>query len=161
MLIYIKTQNNVEKQNDFITNGNRIHRVYHQFHNWLIKTYGKDLYGEWVVNTIDLGNGKKKKLKYRNFNENEFNSRLVGYEVIENVERYIKRYCKEIKIVHCDDHYNSGSIILLIPHIEHGITVMFIPQCTSIQNTLFLYENHYKDLIKGLEKTKYVYKNTR
>ena len=120
-----------------------------------------DLYGEWITNSIDLDNGKKKKLKYRSFNENEFNKRLVGYEVIENVERYIKRYCKEIKIVYCDDSYHSGSIILLIPHINHGITTMFIPQCTSIQNSFFLYGNHFNFLIKELEKMKYVYKNMK
>jgi len=147
----------MKKQNDMITRAEKIHRVYHQFNKWLIKTYGEDLYGEWVINSITMTNGRKKKLKYRSFSENEFNRRLVGYEVIDNVENYIKRYCKEIKIVHCDDSYHSGSIILLIPHINHGITTMFIPQCTSIQNSFFLYGNHYDDLIKGLEELKYVY----
>lgn len=151
----------MKKQNDIVTRTNEIHRVYHQFHNWLVKTYGENLHGEWVINYITQANGKKKKLKYRSFNENEFNRRLVGYEVIENVERYVKRYCKEIQIVRVDDSYHAGSIILLIPHINHGITTMFIPQCTSIQNSFFLYGSDFNELIKGLEKLKYVYKKRK
>ena len=49
-------------------------------------------------------------------------------------------------------------VLLLIPHINHGVTVMFIPQCTTIQNRFFLYGEDYKELINGLEKMKYVYK---
>mgnify|MGYP001768361592 CR=1 FL=1 len=146
------------RTNNLIENAKSVHKVYHQFQNWLAKTYGKDLYSKWIVNTVTLSDGTKKKLRYRNFNEYELNKRLVGYEVIENIERYIKRYCKEIKIIRCDDSYYSGSILLLIPHINHGVTVMFIPQCTTIQNRFFLYGEDYKELINGLEKMKYVYK---
>lgn len=28
------------------------HRVWHQFHDWLIRTFGKDLYGEWQTMKI-------------------------------------------------------------------------------------------------------------
>lgn len=146
-------------RNDNITEKvNTTHRVYHRFHNWLIKNYGKDLYSKWVVNTLTLADGTKKRLRYRSFNDYELSRRLVGYEVIENIERYVKRYCKDIKIVYCDDSYYSGSIILLIPHVNHGITVMFIPQCTSVQNELFLYDGHYKLLMEKLDEMKYVYK---
>lgn len=145
------------KNNNMLERAKEIHRVYHKFYNWLIKKYGMDLYGDWIINTIQLQDGKTKKLKYRNFNENEFNKRLVGNEVIEDIERYVKRYCKEIKIVHCDDSYHSGSILLLIPHITHGVTVMFIPQCTTIQNNFFLYHGHYKMLMKELKNMENVY----
>ena len=88
------------KNNNMLERAKEIHRVYHKFYNWLIKKYGMDLYGDWIINTIQLQDGKTKKLKYRNFNENEFNKRLVGNEVIEDIERYVKRYCKEIGRAH-------------------------------------------------------------
>jgi len=137
----------------------KIHRIWHKFDKWLTKTYGSDLYGEWVRNKIKLPNRKVKTLKYRHFNEMEFTKRLCGYEVMERIERYVKTHCKEIKIVYCDDETYSSSMILLIPHPEHGITVMFIPQNTSIQNRFFLYGNHFKMLEEEMEKMKYVYDN--
>lgn len=129
------------------------HETWHKFSNWLIKTYGKDLHGEWQY--LDK---KNKKYKYRSFDDIELARRLIGYEVMSRVESYCKRYCPEIKILRCDDAYHAGSIILLIPHPKMGITFMFIPQCTSIQNQLFLYENHCNILIKALTELKYVYR---
>lgn len=89
----------------------------------------------------------------------ELSRRLVGYDVMCKVEKFIKRYCPEIKIIGCDDSVYSGSYILLIPHPNHGITLMFIPQCTTIQNQFFLYEGHYNQLIKALEEMKNIYEN--
>lgn len=131
---------------------NTAHKIWHRFSDWLIKTYGKDLHGEWQY--MEIG---KKRIRYRSFDEYELNRRLVGYEVIERIERYVKRYCPEIRVVRCDDSVYAGSDILLIPHPRHGITMMFIPQCTGVQNQMFLYENHYKMLLKELKKMWYVY----
>jgi len=136
------------------------HRVWHKFSDWLIKKYGKDLYSDWKFMEFKDNEGKKKKIKYRNFNEYELSRRLIGYEVMKDIERYTKRYCTEIKIVYCDDSYHAGSYILLIPHPKMGITVMFIPQCTGTQNEFFLYDNHFKMLMDELNKMKYVYKNS-
>lgn len=136
------------------------HAVWHKFYDWAVKTFGKDLHGEWQ--TLELKHpktGKVKKIRHRSFNDWELSKRLVGYEAMVKVERFIKRSCPEIKIVRCDDSYYAGSYILLIPHPKHGITMMFIPQCTSIQNQMFLYDNHYKMLMKELAKMKTVYKN--
>ncbi len=41
--------------------------------------------------------------------------------------------------------------------IENGITMLFVPQSTTIQNQFFLYDNHYKDLMKALKEMKEVY----
>jgi len=79
--------------------------------------------------------------------------------VICKIEKYIKSHCSEIRIIRCDDESYSGSILLLIPHPNHGITVMFIPQCTSIQNQFFLYSGHFKQLLQNLSEMKEIYSN--
>lgn len=126
------------------------HEVYHKFGKWLTKHYGEDLYGEWqyIAGT---------KFKYRFLDEEKLSKRLVGYDVMYKVERYVKRYLPEIKVIHCDDAVYSSSIILLIPHPTHGITIMFIPNCTDIQNQFFLYENHFINLMSALSSMSGVY----
>jgi hypothetical protein len=136
---------------------NKTHQVWYKFANWMIKTYGKDLHGEWQYMQGMDAKGKKFKYKYRSFNDLELSRRLVGYEAITKVEKFIKRYCPEIKIISCDDSVYSGSLILLIPHPNHGISVIFIPQCTDTQNQFFLYKSHYKELMKGLKEMASVY----
>lgn len=137
------------------------HATWHKFYDWVIKTYGSDLHGKWEYLKIKDKFGKvAKKIKHRSFNEWELSKRLVGYEVMCKMERFINRCCPEIKIIRCDDSLYAGSFILLIPHPKHGITMMFIPQCTSIQNQMFLYESHYQMLMKELSKMKTVYKNS-
>jgi len=137
----------------------RMHKVWHQFYGWLMKTYGKDLHSESCEVFVD-NDGKKKKFKYKHFNDFELSQRLGGPDVVESVENYVKKYCPEIKIVRCDDAIYSGSIILLIPHPKHGITVMFIPQQSDIQNQFFLYLGHYEKLMEELKKMKKVYEGS-
>lgn len=134
------------------------HKIWHKFQKFITKTYGKDLYGEEIVNEFVDANGKKRKFKYRNFNEVELSRRLVGYEVMERIEKYIKKSIPEIKIVRCDDSYHAGSDLLLVPHPGHGITIIFIPQLTGVQNQFFLYEGHYKMLMSALKEMSGVYK---
>jgi hypothetical protein len=128
------------------------HGVWHKFSNWLIKTYGQDLHGEWLY--LDNIN---KKYKYRLFDDAKLAKRLVGYDVMSRVESYCKRYCPEIKILSCDDSVHASSTLLLIPHPTMGITVIFIPQCTGIQNQFFLYKRHCENLIDALTEMKQVY----
>lgn len=109
----------------------KYHKVWHQFSNWLEISYGSD-----------------------------YSNKLYGYDVITKVENYINRYCKQIKIIYCDDAVYASSIILLIPHPTHGITMIFIPQCSGNQNQLFLYGNHYDRLMEELGKMKKVYKDS-
>ena len=146
-----------ESLDKMFAHSKEIHRIWHKFDKWITNAYGSDLYGDWIRNKIKTTEGKTKTLKYRHFDETEFAKRLCRYEVIERIERYVKTHCKEIKIVYCDDETYSSSIILLIPHPMHGITVMFIPQNTSIQNRFFLYGNHFRMLQEELDKMKSVY----
>lgn len=133
------------------------HQIWHKFSNWMVKTFGKDLHGEWEFMEGTGANGKKFKLKHRSFNDLELSRRLTGYEAMCKVEKFVKRSCLEIKIIRCDDSIYAGSDILLIPHPNHGITVIFIPQCTTIQNQFFLYKNHHKELVKALKEMETVY----
>lgn len=142
---------------DEFKEGKTSHQVWHKFSNWLVKTFGKDLHGEWEFIEGIGANGKKFKIKHRSFNELELSRRLVGYEVMRKVERYIKKYCPEIRIIRCDDSLYAGSDILLIPHPNHGITIIFIPQCTTIQNQFFLYKSHHNELVKALKEMSSVY----
>jgi len=135
----------------------KTHKIWHKFSNWMIKTFGKDLHGEWEFIEGIGANGKKFKIKHRSFDELELSRRLVGNEVMCKVEKFVKRCCPEIKIIRCDDSIYASSNILLIPHPNHGITVIFIPQCTTVQNQFFLYQKHHKELIKSLKEMGNVY----
>lgn len=134
-----------------------IHQIWHKFSNWLVKTFGKDLHGDWQYMEIVGSNGKKKELKYRSFDDLELSRKLVGYGAMCKVEKFVKKHCPEIKIVGCDDIVYSNSLIILIPHPNHGITFMFIPQCTNTQNQFFLYKEHHKELVKALKEMGNVY----
>lgn len=135
------------------------HVIWHKFYNFIAKVYGKDLSGPLLVDKIkNKETGQTFTIRTRSFNEYELSKRLVGYEVMCRIKRWVDRYCPEIKIVHCDDSVYAGSDILLIPHPGHGVTIIFIPQCTGIQNQFFLYEGHYKNLMKELKEMRKVYK---
>lgn len=114
----------------------KIHGTYHKFHAWLVKTFSKGV-------------------------PDHLQRHLAGYEVMETVEKWIKRNAPEIKICWCDDDHHASSMLLLIPHPDLGITVMFIPQLTSVQNQFFLYGNHYQKLMEELGKMGKVYKNKK
>ncbi len=85
-----------------------------------------------------------------------YNSYLFGYKVICKIEEYAKNN-PEIKVVHCDDDVFASSILVLIPHPTMGISIMFVPQCTNVQNMFFLYDKHYSELIRVLSEMKYIY----
>jgi len=43
------------------------HQIWHKFSNWIVKTFGKDLHGEWQIMEGIGANGKKFKIKHRFF----------------------------------------------------------------------------------------------
>ena len=114
-----------------IYESNLPHAIWHKFDNWLFKNYGSN-----------------------------YNSKLHGFEVMSKIEKYLNKYIPQIKIIRCDDAEYRSSIVLLVPHPKHGITVMFIPQSTEIQNHFFLYSSHFECLVKELSDMKKVYENT-
>jgi hypothetical protein len=148
-----------ERVEERLTVEDDTHKVWDKFERFLNDNFGEEL-NETFDNHIiseEYPNGIFGKFS----NSSEVLKRLVGYEALVKIEDFIKKEVPEIKIVHCDDNDYTGSTILLIPHPNHGITVMFIPQCSMVQNTFFLYENRYAKLMKELAKMKKVYKNPR
>lgn len=155
----VKKVKKKKKEDDIFGPATKCHKIWHKFSNFLVNAYGKDLYSEWSYHKLKNDKGKVKKIKYRSFNELELSRRLVGYEVMCRIKKYVNRYCPQIKIIRCDDSVYASSDILLIPHPKHGITIMFIPQCTTVQNQFFLYDRHFECLMEELNKMKSVYKN--
>jgi hypothetical protein len=108
----------------------------------------KKMHGTWW---------KFEKFLISNFGK-DYHDNLSGFEAMDKVAKYVKSKAPEIKIVRCDDSFHASSDLVLVPHPKHGITVIFIPQCTTINNQFFLYENHLKTLTKELALMKGVYK---
>jgi hypothetical protein len=100
----------------------KVHRVWHKFERFLVKTFGKDYHKE-----------------------------MIGYEAMQKVEKYVESN-PQITITFCDDAYYSSSILVIVPHPNHGNTVFFMPQCTTHQNHFFLYPSHQKMLMEALTK---------
>jgi hypothetical protein len=132
------------------------HRVWHKFLRWLEKVYGEGLTTTYTFSYLKSKTGKP--LKYKFFDYNELNKRLVGGDVITRVERYVRKYCPEIKVIHADDYVFAGSTVLLIPHPKFGVTVMFIPHCTDVQNQFFLHLYECSILVKELAEMKRICK---
>lgn len=148
-----------DEMDEAIAQAEDCHIIWHKFEKFIANAFGKDLRGKLHVSKFKIKEtGKTVIFKYRDFNEYELSKRLVGYEVMCRIKKWVDRYCPEIRIAHCDDALYAGSDILLIPHPNHGIRIMFIPQCTGIQNQFFLYEGHYKNLMKELKEMRKVYK---
>lgn len=103
------------------------HKIWHKFDDWLTETFG--------------GN---------------YNSKLIGYDAQCKIEKYAKDN-PAIRILYCDDDVFASSILVLIPHPTMGISIMFVPQCTNVQNMFFLYDKHYSELIRVLSEMKYIY----
>lgn len=109
----------------------KLHRIWWDFSNYMEKWYS-DEDGVFAV------------------------EQMVGSEASDLVYEYAKTY-PDIKIVSCDDRQFMNSDIVLIPHPEMGISVIYIPQCGTDRNRFFLYPGHIERLTKALEEMKEKY----
>ncbi len=80
----------------------------------------------------------------------------VGHDLMRAIEKWAKKYPKDVRILSCDDSYHCGSILVLIEHKAKnsymGTSVVYIPQCTGEQpSVFFLYPGHTKALISALK----------
>lgn len=117
--------------NELNERADRIHKVYHDFCNYM-KQYCHDENGD--------------------FSPHE----MGGYEIMEKIEKYVESH-PEIKLAWCDDMVFDTSMLVFIPHVDMGYTVMFVPQGYGEMSEFFLYPNHLEYLIEvlnGLEKFK-------
>ena len=74
-----------------------------------------------------------------------------GYDSMLNIEKYVEEH-PEIKICGCDDTSFSSSDLVLVPHPNMGVTVIYIPQNHGRSTEFFLYGGHIRGLINTLQE---------
>lgn len=92
----------------------------------------------------------------------EFYAEKLGWErdrLLDNAEKWARKYPEHIRVVHVDDSMYSSSILILIEHKTkeeyHGTTVMFVPQCGGeAPAVMFLYPEHCLHLMAALKEIK-------
>lgn len=75
----------------------------------------------------------------------------AGYEFMEKVENWAKRWTKDVVICPVDDaHYSSSFLVLIlgwnVPGRLHGVNAVLIPQNTGEPCDFFLYPEHCQQL---------------
>lgn len=82
---------------------------------------------------------------------------LFGWEEMKLLEKWCKRYEPSIQIVRCDDAVHSSSSLFIVPHPDMGLSFVFVPQNTSINNQFFMYLRSNRMLREALDRLDYVY----
>ncbi len=80
--------------------------------------------------------------------------KYTGYDFISRVEKWARKFPKDVRIVPCDDDYFASSILVLIEHqaptFYMGTSVVCIPQLSGDPTCMFLYPRHRSLLLAGL-----------
>ena len=81
--------------------------------------------------------------------------KLKGYELMEAVEKWAKRFPDDVRTVRIDDGHFCNSDLVLIDHKAKdqymGVTAVVIPQCTGEEPLcFFMYPSHQAGLMKAL-----------
>jgi hypothetical protein len=114
---------------------------------------------KWYYKEVDEYKLDKKTIEYVTTGKmiKEFDvTKMIGYDCMCRVEKYAEKH-KEIKIISVDDDVYSSSNLVLIPHPQHGITAIFIPQNTNINNQFFLYPSCIENIQEELDAMKKKY----
>jgi hypothetical protein len=136
---------------DLEKSAKKIHSIWWNFCKHMTKWYYKEV-DEYRYDKDEFGQPTGKKVK-------EFDvTQMAGYDCMCRVQKYAEKH-PEIVVVGVDDELYAGSYLVLIPHPTHGITMIFIPQCTTINNQWFLYPSYLKGLQTALEEMKKKYSN--
>ena len=137
---------------ELIEDARKTHGIWFDFCKHMKKWYYKEV-NEYYFDPKTLEETKTGKIV------KEFDvTKMIGYECMQRVEKYAKRH-NEIKITSVDDDVYSSSILVIIPHPEHGITIIFIPQNTNVNNQFFLCPSALEYLQNELYKMKQEYSN--
>ncbi len=105
----------------------------------------------WYAFTEHFGN-----LYGFGFDGNVLSEKMSGYECMNELDKYVKEH-PEVVLVPTDDSVFASSYFVLVPHPDMGITIVFVPQCTTIQNQMFMYSRHSDILIEEITKMKEKY----
>ena len=121
---------------------NKNHYIWYEF---------SEYFSQWYFYDLDFESGDI------NVHEKVFDStKMIGYDAIEKVEQYVETH-EDIYVINVDDSVFASSVLVFIPHPEMGITVIFIPQCTTIPNQFFLYPNMIERVQNKLDVLKKKY----
>ena len=124
------------------------HKIWHKFCDHMKKWYYKEEYGWSILDDEDFVQDDK---THKVFDS----SKMIGYKCMQRCEKYAKKN-KEIKIISVDDSVYSGSILILVPHPKHGVTIIFVTQHTDVVgNQFFLHHGEAYNLISKLHKMNY------
>ncbi len=90
------------------------------------------------------------------FDGNVLSEKMVGSDCMDELDKYVKKH-PEVVLVPTDDSVFASSYFVLVPHPDMGITIIFVPQCTTVQNQMFMYPRHSDILIEEIAKMKKKY----
>lgn len=129
-----------------------IHEIWWKFSKHFQKWY-------YVMCTSWKYDEEKREVVETGKQHKEFSSHeMIGYKTMKRVEKYCKKN-PAVKHVCVDDSHFAGSMVVLVPHPEMGISVIYIPQCsTKESNQFFLYIYHIDELVNTITAMKDEYK---
>lgn len=89
--------------------------------------------------------------------------KCIGFELMEKVDKWAKKFPTEVHLSHIDDDFHANSLAVFISHRTPkrymGVSVVIIPQCTGEKPmTFFLYPS---DLKSFRDITAKLYKQVR
>lgn len=141
---------------DMSRNADRIHAIWYEFCDYMKEYFYVEETTSWEKND----NGDIASVEVKPFKVFDV-AKMKGYDAMQVVEEYAETH-PDIVLVGCDDVCFTGSLIILVPHPDMGITVIYIPQNSVAANEFFLYPYHIKMLQEALAmmKEKYGLKGT-
>lgn len=118
------------------------------------KTFSKYMFGKKGEPSVhDVWHDFRKRFM------NDLTFKYKGYELMQKVTRWAKKYPADVQIVGVDDNHFCGSDLVLIDSKTRdtymGTSVVYIPQCSGedpIQ--FFLYPSHREALLAALTTIK-------
>jgi hypothetical protein len=103
-----------------------------------------------------LNNSDSKHKLWHSIAKNVLGSGLIGSDLIDKMDRFVKKHPSIIATGVDDDHF-CNSAVYYIPHENEseiwGVTVLYIPQCTGEKPiSFFLYPDHLRGQIYAINE---------
>lgn len=140
-----REQANFDKSQKRLTERtNKLHKVWHEFSAKFMAF--KD------TGPITIGGKTYKK------NMNRDGWKYQGFDFMERVERWAKKYPKDVYVLRIDDSYHASSDLVFVLHrsgerTNWGTSVVVITQCDGIPpKEYFMYPGHAKGIAEVLNK---------
>jgi len=90
------------------------------------------------------------------FHDKDESWKWTGWDLIERIERWMKKWPGRVENYRCDDSYHASSDIYVFHHelrdYYWGTTFVYVPQCSGDPPAeWFFYDNHAKAFLKLLK----------